>query len=687
MVGIQEAVHFIDKQPLVIRSDNITKISLSQCQALRSKEDDDSRTDVISAYRKRRPEHHHHSLEQFFYNVFCREKLKEDKKHRILMTQGLNCRPVYPADFYYARGMLFLHKPWHKGATLDKLFKDKEKTIETFKLMLDEGGFPTSVHTQYELARKYSKESKIECIASQGVGHDEEPNEEDMDFDEYDDYLANMNYSSKTDAMQVDDILSGDKVDLGLEHNWTVPFFKGDRDLTAEGEEYLNDLQKRYYTDRESSLSLNLPKTRHGENYSIDNLNYEQKIIVLGAVDAVIKFLTNDPLYKPFRATVLGCGGTGKSFIINTIITIIRQLTKNNDSIKVAAPTGGAAYNVQGCTIHRLLNVDVDRPWRKLSDDRKRYLQANLKDLLCLLIDERSMIQSKVICCAERNLRQTAFGGQNSKEYWGGLPVVLLFGDDYQLPPVKNQGAIEGFGRLYCKTSESVSKQNKDEQAARHRGDHLFTTVMTEDVFELTKNMRVTGDSRDFQQLQGRLRIGEQNESDAEKLTNLGLNKYDDEFIRHLESDEGTMWLYAKNADKNEQNLRKLKETSKSMHVPVARINCHYESNRKGHSCHCMPVKNHFKYVSYPRQTNICVHSMVAIDNVNFIPEIGLYNGARGKVVDIIFNKPEGPNDKQHKHLPDYVVVDFPDLKLPPEYEPWDKNNKTVSLHLVTFFL
>ncbi len=78
--------------------------------------------------------------------------------------------------------------------------------------------------------------------------------------------------------------------------------------------------------------------------------------------------------------------------------------------------------------------------------------------------------------------------------------------------------------------------------------------------------------------------------------------------------------------------------------------------------------------------SNICVGARVAISNVNILPEVGLYYGAIGTVIEIIYQgKPEGPNEKEHNHLPDYVVVDFPNLKLPTGIPPWDKLHKTVS--------
>ncbi len=58
----------------------------------------------------------------------------------------------------------------------------------------------------------------------------------------------------------------------------------------------------------------------------------------------------------------MGCGGTGKSYIVNTILTIVRKMTKGNTTILVGATSGAAAYNVQGSALHHLLGIGVSRP-------------------------------------------------------------------------------------------------------------------------------------------------------------------------------------------------------------------------------------------------------------------------------------------------------------------------------------
>ncbi len=68
----------------------------------------------------------------------------------------------------------------------------------------------------------------------------------------------------------------------------------------------------------------------------------------------------------------------------------------------------------------------------------------------------------------------------------------------------------------------------------------------------------------------------------------------------------------------------------------------------------------------YQKHTDICVGARVAISTVNFLLEVGLYNGTIGNAVEIVLqSRPVGPNDKEHYHLPDYVLVDIPHLKVP----------------------
>jgi hypothetical protein len=49
-------------------------------------------------------------------------------------------------------------------------------------------------------------------------------------------------------------------------------------------------------------------------------------------------------------------------------------------------------------------------------------------------------------------------------------------------------------------------------------------------------------------------------------------------------------------------------------------------------------------------------------------------------VVEILYNTREGPNNKQGYHLPEYVIVDFPQFIPSMGLPVWDKNNPTVRI-------
>jgi hypothetical protein len=116
------------------------------------------------------------------------------------------------------------------------------------------------------------------------------------------------------------------------------------------------------------------------------------------------------------------------------------------------------------------------------------------------------------------------------------------------------------------------------------------------------------------------------------------------------------------------------------MSVPVARLDCIYDTKRLSGDKEQTVCYSHFYHKSYDQHTDICGCVSVAISNVNFLPEIGLYIGAIGNFIEIVYNdRPVGPNDKQHYHLPNYVVVNFRNLQLPTNIAPWDELHKMVS--------
>ncbi len=152
-----------------------------------------------------------------------------------------------------------------------------------------------------------------------------------------------------------------------------------------------------------------------------------------------------------------------------------------------------------------------------------------------------------------------------------------------------------------------------------------------------------------------------------QKITSLHLAYYkcDTAFMINLKQDQKTMWIYATNTVKDKTNMEMSIHTSKNNNVPVARLDCCFRTNWQSGQQEQTACKNHFDARSCDSHTDICVGARVAISNVNILPEVGLYNGAIGTVIEIIYQgKPEGPNDKEHNHLPDYVVVDFFKLKI-----------------------
>lgn len=136
-----------------------------------------------------------------------------------------------------------------------------------------------------------------------------------------------------------------------------------------------------------------------------------------------------------------GKAGTGKS-------TLIRHFMANTDrNVVVVAPTGIAALNVDGHTIHRLFGFlptttlsDVAR-----GDYRPGRFAKTLGKLQTLIVDEASMVRADVFDMIAAALQR--FGPEPGSPF-GGVQVVLV-GDLYQLPPVVTEVEQHYFSTTY----------------------------------------------------------------------------------------------------------------------------------------------------------------------------------------------------------------------------------------------
>lgn len=136
-----------------------------------------------------------------------------------------------------------------------------------------------------------------------------------------------------------------------------------------------------------------------------------------------------DLVERGVNVYLTGLGGTGKSYVLEKVIDRAKESGKG---VIVCAPTGIAALNVGGSTIHRALTIPPNhtlknRPYVVLNDDSP-ILNCDL-----MIIDEISMCRMDLFDYLSAVLRRAA----KLRAEEGKPPCQLMVvGDFSQLPPV-----------------------------------------------------------------------------------------------------------------------------------------------------------------------------------------------------------------------------------------------------------
>lgn len=137
---------------------------------------------------------------------------------------------------------------------------------------------------------------------------------------------------------------------------------------------------------------------------------------------------------------ITGRAGTGKSTLLNHFCA------RTKKKPVIIAPTGVAALNVRGQTIHKFFNFYIDVTPEKIRNlkikPRNPKLYAKLKTII---IDEVSMVRADLLDCIDEFLR--LYGPEKNAPF-GGVQMIFV-GDLYQLPPVVRPENETDFAQLY----------------------------------------------------------------------------------------------------------------------------------------------------------------------------------------------------------------------------------------------
>ncbi|XP_070183583.1 uncharacterized protein [Littorina saxatilis] len=207
---------------------------------------------------------------------------------------------------------------------------------------------------------------------------------------------------------------------------------------------------------------------------------------------------------EPFHCFLSGGAGVGKSRCVLAIYhALVRYLSSrpgdNPDCLRVllAAPTGKAAYNIRGVTLHTAFCLPANQSlsdYVKLDASRLNTLRSTLAELRLVIIDEMSMVGANMMGFVSQRLQQL----MGCSKPFGGVSVLAV-GDLFQLRPVMDRWVFQPSRGPYEALAPIVWQE-------------LFQ------MFELTQVMRQK-DDRTFAEALNRIREGCHTKEDASLIT------------------------------------------------------------------------------------------------------------------------------------------------------------------------
>jgi ATP-dependent DNA helicase PIF1 len=280
-----------------------------------------------------------------------------------------------------------------------------------------------------------------------------------------------------------------------------------------------------------------------------------------------------------------GPAGSGKSYVLQKLVDGLENKYAGywGKSVYVTAPTGIAAANVGGTTIHIFagygLNLDIPFDTLILKIQKFRGVAQRWKRAKVLIIDEVSMLSSMLLELLDKTGRW--FKDQNKP--FGGLQLILS-GDFYQLPPVQGDYCfLSPVWKWKCVLLNEVYRQSDPE----------FIKFLSS-----VREGRVVNDDI------------------------LKPSKVEDEFVEREVNGLTPTKLFCVNIDVDAYNLDKLENLQKLTNVERVV----FESKDTG-------TVARLESLNVPQKLELCIGCQVLL--LQNCPRLGLFNGSLGKVCSI----------------------------------------------------
>lgn len=242
---------------------------------------------------------------------------------------------------------------------------------------------------------------------------------------------------------------------------------------------------------------------------------------------------------------VTGRAGTGKS----TLLQLFRNTTRKKTV--VLAPTGIAALNVQGMTIHSFFRFPakpISRSEVKKVRNKKLYQKLEV-----VIIDEISMVRADMLDNIDAFLR---LNGNRPGLPFGGVQMIF-FGDLFQLPPVVSSNAERQLFQTFYDSAYFFSAK-------------VFENGFQMEMLELHQTYRQN--SRHFIRLLDAVRL---NHADYDDLDDLNERYFPD-----FQSEDFYITLSPRNATVDAINKRELKKLNTEERSYMAKVHGMFDQRR-----------------------------------------------------------------------------------------------------------